>query len=1187
MVDEDEGTNSVISFSLANNTGNAFLINSPKASGETSHLKLVKRLDFETLSMYHLSIIAHDGGDPQNNASVQVDIEVTDVIDSPPQFDRPLYVIDVPENTSVGDELLTLQATTLDSPSIATIQYFFRSGNTESKFTLDSNLGTLTLIDDLDYEQTTFYELSVQAQTGPSSSLQTLVSIKVNVININDHAPIFSRSMYITHIHEGIDSQPHKTVLSVEATDSDKGRYGKIVYCFEGNRSNISNYFSLNGTTGTITILKALDHETQPVYSFYVIARDKGDPPRSDTVPVTIEVTNINDEYPVFVALEYNVTISENINGGASVAQLEAHDADSSSVEYYIETDGARSHFTIERTSGLLSTKNSLDREENDFYVIEVSASDGQFVSKLNAFVYVNVTDKNDRSPLFLKNIYLVELSELKPVNTTVTRVEARDEDEGTNKDISYFSLNIPDTFHIDAQSGYIEMVESLDYEAKQYFSFQVWARDHGDSPLSSSAIVQVSILDENDNTPMFEPGLRVGHIQENSPAHTSVLQLMGEDQDSGSNGEVSFEITGNNPAVHAFTINMYGMIRTRRPLDREQRAMYSLNVRLSDKGEIPLSTTTRVEISVNDVIDYPPVFSLVGYEAVITEETPANTVLVTVSAQTLDLASPASILYTISSGGNSSLFRINQISGAISTASLMRPTLHKGTYHLRINAQHAHLSTTAPVTIRVVLDSGIPRLKPLTIYFNIFLSLLQPLTTLGAVAVDGSHEGPHTFSLDTADPGMQNSFSIQPDTGALAVSSAVQSGHYQLTVITASPTGVGSDVVHVYVHTISNATLESTVIVEFNHITENEFASTMVENFAAILTEIIPCTRDQVEILGIQEGNSAFLQVAFAIRETDCRSYLPVGAILDRLRANMGSSRLLNVVRFGSEVCTAEPCPSFQLCSPVVDMYRYSPGVPFKVLQSTERVHISHSFANSFVCHCPPGYDSCGFCSGRTDACESSPCQFGGVCYSLNGDFSCECPPFTGGKNCSIVCPSSSCAPCSPDRCLHGSRCKVSRDFISYTCDSCPWPEKYRGPNCELTSVHVSADGFLALPSLSSAVETQISFSFSTVSSDGLLLYTGRVSGSHDLLAIELVSGQLRVTVDLWKEPATLITSSRRKLSDGKWHNVSLQLDGNLQVNMIVRISNSVCVVIGIKWVSVGCGGVWFIWYVAIHWQV
>lgn len=93
-------------------------------------------------------------------------------------------------------------------------------------------------------------------------------------------------------------------------------------------------------------------------------------------------------------------------------------------------------------------------------------------------------------------------------------------------------------------------------------------------------------------------------------------------------------------------------------------------------------------------------------------------------------------------------------------------------------------------------------------------------------------------------------------------------------------------------------------------------------------------------------------------------------------------------------------------------------------------------------------------------------------------------------------------------------------------------------------------SNGYAAFPSLGSVVKTSISLRFSTIYPNGTLLHTGRVSGSHDVLSVVIIQGQLRVTLSLGDvEPVVMATSSERKLNDGEWHGVKIHLDGHLQV--------------------------------------
>ena len=1157
VIDADEGINSQLSFSLENNTGNVFTISAPDPSSTgvyTATLSLTQPLDYETLDFYRLTVTVEDGGSPTHSAAAIVEVEVHDVIDNPPVFSGSEYITDVPENTAIGTTVFTLNATTVDS--IGVISYHINSFSPpDFKFSLDLTSGAISVHNELDYEQEVRYLLSVRAQTAPG--LETSVIVIIDIVNVNDNSPDFIYPAYNREVTEGALA-PH-TVVTVRATDDDSGSFGAVRYYMASNNSNITNTFRLNETTGEIVTLRILDYETRNEYSFDVGARDGGTPARYDQVSVTVRVTNVNDERPVFLSLTHNVTVTEEAGAGVLVARVEAVDDDSPLLEYSLASHELRSLFAVDLASGHVTTRDSLDREVSASYTLEVSASDGQLQSQENAVVYVTVVDINDRSPLFPASGYSVELSELAPVNGTVVTVQAFDRDEGTNSQVTYTSPTLPQKFSIAPESGVITLEEPLDFEEREYYSFLVWANDGGDSSLSSSTNVEITVVDENDNAPEFLPGSRSGRVRENSDALVRVLHLSASDRDSGSNGDLEYSIVSDGSAMEAFFIDAEGVIKTQRSLDREVRSTYHLTVEVRDKGRVQLSSTTQVDIAIEDVIDSPPRFESIGYFKEISTDVSALTPLLRVRATTEDDVPPSSLLYSFGSGVNRTLFRINQLSGVISTATNIEPRRHRGRYSFRVTAQHHHLSATTTVLIDILEDTTTPRLKPLTLYLNVFASLLTPTTRLGAVTLEREHEEPVTFSLASPRADIHQYFSVDPASGTVAVADSVRRGHYELDILATSSLGVGRGVVEVYVHTVSNVTLSGTVVVEFQSGSEIHFVSVVMESFAASLTEILQCTREQVEILGIQEeSQNGRLVVAFAIRETDLLGYVPREVILDKLRANEGSPRLVTVASYGSELCTDEPCPNFQQCRPVVHIHPLSSKQAYKVLQSPERVHVSHPFSTSVACHCPAGYDLKDHCSVEVDLCTPSPCRFGAPCRSLHNDYVCDCPAHTAGKNCSLVCPSPSCTPCRPDRCLHSSACIESSDLTSYTCDSCPWPQGYSGSNCELTSVHISRDGFLAFPSLGSAVKISISLSFATVYPDGVLLYSGRVSGSHDTLSLQLVRGQVRVTLTLGDpdELITMTTTSQHALNDGEWHAVGILLEGHQRVSAGIKLA-------------------------------
>ena len=1149
VIDKDAGSNGTITYQLLNNSGGTFAI---RMSRTGVLLILVGELDYETLDYYFLTLLAMDGGFPSHTTFASIQVFVSDVADTLPQFNASFYSARVPELTQGGSYILTIHATSQDSPDLAVLHYTILGGDPDMRFHLEVATGKLTLLQTLDFETQERYDLTVQAQSVSMSSLRAQTNISIQVANENDNAPTFTRTQNTVSIPENAAAGDH--VLTASAEDLDSGPFGDVTYHLTSSDPVVMDSFTVNRLTGEVTTAVAFNHSLREEYNFTIVAEDGGDPSLTSHMGVVVRVINGSNVGPTFNQPEYRVSVAEDVANGTIVLQVSAVATDNTSLQYFIQSGDTQSMFRLDNVEGLLITRRPLDREQRSSYLLEVVASDG--LLETTASVHITVTDVNDHCPVFERSMYFATLSESRVNGSTVVVVRASDADAGANGTVTYSSSDISDEFDLDMMTGAISLRTLLDYEDTQSYQFTVVASDGGTPGCNATAIVEVTIEDENDNTPMFESVPHTGQVQENSPAYTSVLRLPARDADSGFNGALTFALIGDSRALQGFIVSTFGDILTRQPLDREVQATYTLTVEVRDRGQPPLSSTTLVTIHITDIVDSPPVFSQLTYEALITQEVPqGDDVHATISATTEDANS--SIIYEISSN---SLFSIAQSTGVITAASSLSPITNAGVYRVYVTARHRHLSESVRVTITIMADNSAPHLQPLTVYFNPYLPLLQPTTNLGRVHIlQRKANISYTFSLQPSSPLIQRHFSIEPTTGEISVSSSVPSGNYNLNVSASTAMGVGYGVTEVYIRILSNRTLESAVVVAFR---QRTFTLVQFEHFTQFVAEIIPCSRQQVQVIGIQNRGSLIgeiVELAFAVQQEDGQGYISPDTILDRLAVHKHLSRPFTLLQFGSDICANEPCPHFQRCSPIVEVFRHSSQDVFQARQSTGLYYLSHPFDQAFMCKCPVGFSRNDLCSLELNECDPSPCQFGAVCTDLVGDYRCDCPKRTLGKNCSIVCPSASCDPCSPSPCLHGSNCHLSTENpSSHSCSlNCPWTSKYQGPNCELTSLHFTSGSYAVFHPLGSTTRGTLSLRFATIAPNGMLLYTGQIGGHRDYLAVELLIGQLKVGVSLGGEAVVMTTESLQQLNDGRWHEVKVELDG--QVSPTHRIDSRV----------------------------
>ena len=185
----------------------------------------------------------------------------------------------------------------------------------------------------------------------------------------------------------------------------------------------------------------------------------------------------------------------------------------------------------------------------------------------------IEVTDVNDNPPKFVQSTYDVALSENNDVGVSVARVFATSRDIGVNAEISYSIIagNSAGHFTIDATSGEVTLAHALDFERAQQLIVTIEARDGGEPPLRSSAILRINVTDYNDNAPRFTQERYEGSAAEDLPLGASVLQVLATDIDSAPNAMVTYYIVSGDPE-HYFAIHQQsGVLSVNRKLDREQ----------------------------------------------------------------------------------------------------------------------------------------------------------------------------------------------------------------------------------------------------------------------------------------------------------------------------------------------------------------------------------------------------------------------------------------------------------------------------------------------------------------------------------------------------------------------------------------------------------------------------------------
>ncbi|KAM8994262.1 protocadherin alpha-6-like isoform 2-T2 [Ara ararauna] len=381
---------------------------------------------------------------------------------------------------------------------------------------------------------------------------------------------------------------------------------------------------------------------------------------------VELEVTDINDNAPVFPAARKNLSIAELSTLPGSRFPLEgASDADVGANAQLSYSLSPSEHFNLdlrkneeEGESLFLVLRKPLDRETVPIHRLVLTASDGGRPALSGTMeLVILVLDANDNAPQFNQSVYKAQLPENSERGTIVYRVTATDLDEGTNRNVSYslqnlFPQNGRDVFGIDRNSGEIRLQGDLDFEDIGVYRLQVDAADQGNPPLSGHCKVVVEVLDVNDNAPeVWVTSLSVP-VPEDAAVGTVVALLSVSDRDSGANGRVRCTVWPPAPFGLVSTFAGSYSLVLRETLDRERVSEYEVEVRAEDGGSPALRTSRGLRVPVSDVNDNAPAFAQAVYTVLARENNAAGAELARLWARDPDEADNGRVSYSVSESG-------------------------------------------------------------------------------------------------------------------------------------------------------------------------------------------------------------------------------------------------------------------------------------------------------------------------------------------------------------------------------------------------------------------------------------------------------------------------------------------------------------------------------------------------------
>ncbi|KAJ8298114.1 hypothetical protein KUTeg_024645 [Tegillarca granosa] len=732
-------------------------------------------LDRERISMYNLTLKASDQGTPPKSSLTHLLIYVNDVNDHHPMFLKNEYRVSISETTPVGSFVLSLTATDLDSGENAELSYDILSGNELGWFQIDRFSGLLTVKSPIHFQTSSQLTLNISVHDGSLKPLFNYTKVIVTIWDENNIAPHFPKQNYNISVSENVPKG--STVVVLTALDEDSGANGSVVYEFHPEVEQLyQNMFQVDSQLGKITVQSNLDRETRSSYVLKLIARDQGQPSLSSTATLFISIADINDNKPKFYPREYYANILKNQPVGTSVITVSASDADiGSNAQVVYFWDGNFPDFTVDATSGLVTTTKSFDSTVTSPYVLKVKCTDENPVQEPvdTAVIYVKIINLNEVGPTFQNLPYLfsiIEDADSMPavIGRAVGTVQATTPDLQTPITYSIIGGDSEQVFAINQNSGQITTRTKLDREVKQHYRLLVLANGGGKY---SDIYVNVTVQDLNDNSPSFPMPTAEATVVENWSVGHEIFLASAVDLDEGVNADITYSLQFSSD-LFDISVNT-GMIFLKRPIEKSDSRNFNLNVLAQDSGRSRLSSSMLVHITILDVNDHAPVFSHNSYEISLNESISVNTQFYSLVATDADLGRNAEISYNITRGNFEGKFGIFPNGNLYVAHKLDRE--EKDHFHLAVMAKDNALeprSTIVNVTIHVLDDNDN---KPMfvNISYNFYVPENEPAGhILGSVAAVDRDIGRNAEVSYFLDADMDN-FTIDTQTGELSTRKA------------------------------------------------------------------------------------------------------------------------------------------------------------------------------------------------------------------------------------------------------------------------------------------------------------------------------------------------------------------------------------------------------------------------------
>ena len=666
--DKDSGKNGQFTLSVSGTPENSKLFDI------TSNHDLVSTtcLVYDKSKPYiDIVINAEDQGVPVQRNDVYIQIVVVDINDHTPVLLVHNLGNRVIENNAVGPYVGILEASDDDAGENANVSLKIIDGNPNNQFYLEKIEQTsfffLKLRGTLDREKIAVYNITIQGSDHGIPPLTSYINIVIPVQDENDNHPNCSFLKDPIFLSEDLPIGSYVTI--VQGEDGDEGKNSELKFSFAHDRT--SSLFNIVSSSGLITVAALLDYEMHTSITLQVNVEDNGDKKLSSFCLLSINITDTNDNKPLFTNTTFIFSLYENAAINSVVANLTAFDADAErnselTFSMLSPSPTVEETFNIDRDTGAIHTLVSLDRESRDFYHFMVLVQDhGDPILSSTAAVKLRILDFNDNHPVFYPEEYYVNLQR-NQTNGFIVNVTAKDVDKN---DTVFYEIIKQDPlntiYNVSKKTGSVTFAEIPQLDANDVFTLDLIARD-SQGHVSNISSIYITVITSQDDLPQFENELYNFDVEENVQAKTCIGKVKATCKTCN---DILYSIhSGDQEGV--FFIDKHGEIRTLGDVDHEKQSLFKLRVMARTMKRRVLIGWATVVIVVDDVNDNPPMFQNPLKFITVWNTAPVGSFVYKVTASDPDLGNGGILRYEISQDSHQ-LFSIRDSGDIIITKDL------------------------------------------------------------------------------------------------------------------------------------------------------------------------------------------------------------------------------------------------------------------------------------------------------------------------------------------------------------------------------------------------------------------------------------------------------------------------------------------------------------------------------------